>query len=318
MKLSIVMLAYNHESFIAQALESIVDQKVNFDFELLVGEDCSTDNTRQVLKEYQGKFGQKMNAIFREENIGAKENVMDLLKRCRGEYIAFLEGDDYWIDENKLQRQVDFLDSHAEYICVAHECMVVDQAGNEATLPYSFHEKIINNEFTAENLIRLEQPGQTATVMVRNAQEIVPELLETLKEYTYELDSIMPIFLLKKGKIAVFSEKMSAYRYYVQTGKDNFSSLIERIGFQKNALYHMRKLDAIKAVGKHAGFNMDISPYQLMWVRNMWRYTKENFTFRNLMYCLLLFMKADKKISILKEYGKAVKRRHTGEYRGAR
>jgi glycosyltransferase involved in cell wall biosynthesis len=111
-KVSVCMMTYNHERFIAQAIESVLEQKTSFDLELVIGEDCSTDGTRKIVAEYARKYPEKIKAMFRETNLGMTANGIQTLRECRGRYIALLEGDDYWTDPLKLQKQVDFLDVH--------------------------------------------------------------------------------------------------------------------------------------------------------------------------------------------------------------
>ena len=105
-KVSVCMITYNHERFIAQAIESVLEQKTTFDFELVIGEDCSTDETGKIVMSYAEKYPDKVRAIFREKNIGATHNFINTLNQCRGQYVALLEGDDYWIDPMKLELQI--------------------------------------------------------------------------------------------------------------------------------------------------------------------------------------------------------------------
>src|SRR3712207_1086613 len=102
MKVSVLMLAYNHEKFIAQALDSALMQQVNFDYEIVIGEDCSTDNTRDILIRYQKEYPHRIRLLLPEKNLGMHDNLIQTFKACRGDYIAFLEGDDYWTSPNKL------------------------------------------------------------------------------------------------------------------------------------------------------------------------------------------------------------------------
>lgn len=111
MKVSVLMPTYNHESTIAQAIESFLAQKTTFDVELLVNDDCSTDNTYQVALGYAQKHPQ-IKLFKQSTNQGLLPNYKFLLEQAQGEYLAVLESDDYWIDENKLQKQVDYLDAH--------------------------------------------------------------------------------------------------------------------------------------------------------------------------------------------------------------
>lgn len=128
MKLSVAMITYNQERFIGQAIESILAQNVNFDYEIVIGEDCSTDGTRAVVLDFQRRYPDRIVVLLRERNIGAMRNFAGTIAVCRGHYLAILEGDDYWSCTNKLQRQVDFLDTHPDWaVCcsraeVRNEC----------------------------------------------------------------------------------------------------------------------------------------------------------------------------------------------------
>jgi glycosyltransferase involved in cell wall biosynthesis len=108
------MITYNHVPYITQAIEGVLQQKVNFPIELVIGEDCSTDGTREIVFEYQKKHPDIIRVITSDENVGAKKNGYRTKKACRGKYIAFCEGDDYWHNLYKLQKQVDYLESHQE------------------------------------------------------------------------------------------------------------------------------------------------------------------------------------------------------------
>jgi glycosyltransferase involved in cell wall biosynthesis len=107
-----MIITYNHEKFVAQALNSILTQRVNFDYENVVGEDHSKDGTREILMDFHQRHPQRIVPLLRDKNMGAVPNTGATLAACRGTYIAPLEGDDYWTDEHTLQKQIDFLDSH--------------------------------------------------------------------------------------------------------------------------------------------------------------------------------------------------------------
>jgi len=118
MKVSVAMITYNHERFIGQAIECVLAQSVNFDYEIVIGEDCSTDGTRAIIQDFQRRYPSRIVPLFRQHNIGAMRNYQGTVGSCRGQYLALLEGDDYWTCKDKLQRQVDFLDAHPDWaIC---------------------------------------------------------------------------------------------------------------------------------------------------------------------------------------------------------
>ena len=109
---SVHMLAYNHSAYIREAIESVLSQQTEFEFELVIGEDCSQDDTRAICCEYQKKYPDRVRVLWSEKRAGIRENYFRTLSRCRGEFIAFCEGDDYWIDDGRLQRQVDVMRAH--------------------------------------------------------------------------------------------------------------------------------------------------------------------------------------------------------------
>jgi glycosyltransferase involved in cell wall biosynthesis len=112
---SVKMITYNHEPYIAQAIEGVLMQETNFPIELVIGEDCSTDRTREIVLDYQRKHPEMIRVITAQKNVGAHKNSLRTSKACRGKYIAFCEGDDYWTDPYKLQKQVDFLEANPDY-----------------------------------------------------------------------------------------------------------------------------------------------------------------------------------------------------------
>lgn len=113
-KVSICVITYNHQDYIKQCLESIISQQTNFDFEIVIGEDCSPDHTASIVEKY-AISNPNINFLDNVKNLGPIDNFIRTLKACKGKYIAFCEGDDYWIDENKLQKQVEFLEQNPNY-----------------------------------------------------------------------------------------------------------------------------------------------------------------------------------------------------------
>ena len=109
------MLTYNHEQYVAEAVESVLMQKTNFLVVLVIAEDFSTDQTRIILTDYQKRFPDKIKLILQHKNVGLKQNRFDLFNNLESDYIAVLEGDDFWTDPLKLQKQVDFLENNPDY-----------------------------------------------------------------------------------------------------------------------------------------------------------------------------------------------------------
>lgn len=123
-RVSVVCITYNHEQYLGEALDSFIAQQTTFPFKILVGDDCSSDGTRDVLSEYAGRYPDLIIPYYRERNYGAQRNLIDLCKRAGTEYIAFCEGDDYWTDPLKLQKQFDFMELHNDLRACFHDTLI--------------------------------------------------------------------------------------------------------------------------------------------------------------------------------------------------
>ena len=165
MTVSVCMITYNHENYISEAIKSILMQTTSFDFEIIIGDDCSSDNTTSIIQEFHSKYPDKIIPVIRKENIGMLPNFIDVLQKAKGKYIALLEGDDYWTDPNKLQKQVDFLEANPDYVLCSHNGTILDEIGTGQT-----GKKLIKTdtdyEFNTEDLL-ISNRASTLTVMFR-------------------------------------------------------------------------------------------------------------------------------------------------------
>jgi len=206
MKVSVAMITYNHEEFIAQAVESALMQETDFDYEIVIGEDCSTDGTGEILKTYQKVHPDKVRVLPRERNLGIHRNFVDTLGSCTGKYVALLEGDDYWISPHKLQKQVDFLDNHPECVLSFHNVKQFYQDGSrEAMLRNSIDQKAI---LSLEDVL-VDHSITTCSVMFRNG------LVTELPPWFYTLpvgDWPFWILLAQHGNLGYINEVMASYR----------------------------------------------------------------------------------------------------------
>ena len=165
---TVSMLVYNHGRYLRQALDSVLMQKVNFRYQIVVGEDASTDDSRDILLEYADRFPDRFRLILHEQNVGIEENVNSKLPYLTGEFIAPLEGDDYWTDPEKLQKQVDFLRTNPKYTAVSHQIETVDEEGNAISDGFLNGLYCSEGEFTLQDLLNYRMPGQTASMVFRN------------------------------------------------------------------------------------------------------------------------------------------------------
>lgn len=135
-KVSVYVLTYNQELYVAQTIESIVCQKTTFSYELIIADDYSTDKTRDICLEYQKKYPTLIQLILQDKNRGVVDNYKSVLRCCRGEYIAGCGGDDYWCDDYKLQKHVDFMDKHDGVVVTYHDAKSIDK--DDKTISSSF------------------------------------------------------------------------------------------------------------------------------------------------------------------------------------
>lgn len=202
-KVSIVTICYKQEKYIAQALESFVSQKTNFDFEVIVGDDASPDDTQKIIKEYADKYPEIIKPILRRHNVGPGENVKDVYNRATGEYLAICEGDDFFTDENKLQIQVDYMEAHPDVSICFHPVKVFYQ--NKEKEDKEFRPKRISVEALLKNNFI-----QTNSVMARrqNYEDMPVDIMPG--------DWYMNLFHAQFGKIGYIDKVMSAYRKHDQ------------------------------------------------------------------------------------------------------
>lgn len=248
---SIFVPTYNHENYIVQALDSILMQKTQYTYEVFVGEDCSTDNTRQVLKAWEKAHPGKFTILYREENMNKKKiyNSLDLKLRCKGKYIIGLEGDDFWTDPMKLEKQVTFLENHPEYYAVSHNCIVVgaDSEANSEDYP-----ECKDTEYTLRHFASEVMPGQLTTLLSRNYMTDEGFDKELLFIPYGPGDRKLYFSIAAQGRIYCMQETMSAYRH-ITSGGSSFSATYVR-NYEKEVQYlydrmtYAQKLDNREAL----------------------------------------------------------------------
>lgn len=204
--LSVCMVTYNHEKFIEQAINGILSQKFCFKLEIVIGEDCSTDNTRQLCIQYKEKYPDIIKLNLPQTNQGAQPNFIDTYKLCTGKYIALCEGDDYWTDENKLQKQVDFLEQNPDFSLSSHNSAILAHNGNLLYDP-----PLDKTVYTTENLIDLDWGIMTASIVFRRSEFYFPDWFKDVRNGDYALQ----LLLSTKGNINYFPEYMSVYRRHL-------------------------------------------------------------------------------------------------------
>ncbi|MCO6499922.1 MAG: glycosyltransferase [Vicingus serpentipes] len=169
----VITCAYNHENFISQCIESVLNQKTSFKFRYIIGEDCSKDNTRKIIEEYFLKHKDIIVPVYHKNNLGPSENTRELFSLVKAKYVAFIDGDDYWCDSLKLQRQVDFLENNSDYAACYHGCKFVDE--NNLVIKESKSKQY--SSFNKDELLCSEGALITNTVLFRNELDF-PEFME--------------------------------------------------------------------------------------------------------------------------------------------
>ncbi len=232
MEISILVITYNHKSYIRQALESVIAQKINVSYEILILDDASTDGTQDILKEYKSRYPNIISLYLRKENTyHPTKNGYFLTSKARGKYIAILEGDDFWIDERKLQKQYDFLESNKEFSACMTDLKVVDEYNTEIA-DIKVYEKLKNNIYTLQDFSILKMPGMVATMMARNYFNIKEYSIMT-KAAKDMGDITQYMLLIFKGSIYQMDDKTAAYRYVSMDGRNNFNSINKENKFRK-------------------------------------------------------------------------------------
>jgi glycosyltransferase involved in cell wall biosynthesis len=217
-KVSVLMITYNHARFIRQALDSVLAQKTDFPYEVVIGDDASPDGTGGILAEYAEKFPDRIRLLRRAQNIGMNANLADTLAACRGEYVAMLEGDDYWTDDQKLARQAGFLDGHPECVSCFHNVVVFSDDANAVVAGYhaqpdgrqlmcapDLPARVSQSDLIRRNVI------PTCSVMFRRSSA------GTLPPWFTKLqlgDQPLHILCTEHGLAAYLPEVMGAYRLH--------------------------------------------------------------------------------------------------------
>jgi len=204
---SVVMITYGHEKYIRQAIEGVLMQQGDFDLEFVIANDCSPDNTDAVVQDVLSHHPNAhwIRYVKHEKNIGMMPNFIFALQQATGKYIALCDGDDYWTDPYKLQKQVDFLEANPDYVLSFHKVKILKTNGE---LVDDFITKVPENYETQETLARLGNYIHTPSVVFRNViKEFPPEFsLSPIGDY------FLYMILADYGKLKYFEEEMAVYR----------------------------------------------------------------------------------------------------------
>lgn len=228
---SVFMVTYNHRLYLAQAIEGVIAQKTDFPIELVIGEDCSSDNTREIALDYQRRYPQLIRVIYSDINVGAEANGIRVIRACRGKFVAFCDGDDYWVDPKKLQAQVDILSKFNEIDICIHSC---------------YRKSVLLNNETLFGVRSSSDCTLTLGDMITDEKVIVPSasmlirrnVLMSISTWIDETkppggDFFIQVFASMRGGAYYLNKPMSVYRTdvpgsWTQTLNTNFEVLLEK------------------------------------------------------------------------------------------
>ena len=178
---SVYVITYNHEKYISEAIDSFLMQKTDFPFEIVIGEDCSTDNTRKIVEEYKKKYPNIIKIIVGEKNVGMHKNAQRTIEACRGKYLAICEGDDYWIDKDKLQIQINEMKNYPNIDFSFHLASSIDNLGMKIESKLKKKDKL----YSLKEIITADfHLVQTNTIMIKK---------EKMDKLNFDLISKSPV-----------------------------------------------------------------------------------------------------------------------------
>jgi glycosyltransferase involved in cell wall biosynthesis len=255
-KVSVLIITYNQQRFIRKAIDSALAQQTSFPIEILVGDDFSSDGTREIIQEYERQYPGLVKGVLHPRNMGKNGgiNFLETLKLAAGEYYALMDGDDYWTNEHKLQKQADFLDAHPDYSTVFHNAVITYEDGTPEHLLNGPDTKPF---FTIDDLIGEEEIWfmATSSTMYRNS---IREYPAWFKE---SVSGDIPRLILKakQGKIGYLPDVMSVYRK--NQGGTSFTDKYDDAAFLRN------RIAMYEAINQELG-----GKYDLPLKRNIARY----------------------------------------------
>lgn len=217
-KVIVAITTYNLEKYVSQAINSVLSQETDFDYKIVIADDCSTDGTIDILNKYKNMYPSKIELLFSDHNLGSLANSNRIFDGLNCEYFIFLDGDDYWLDKGMLQKQVNFLDSHSDYTLCAGNTRYLK---NDKLLGFIVEKEKINKTYTFQSMLNDEIPFvHTSALMVRNVifKDGLPRCFKdaenTFENCALRGEDFRRILHLEKGLLYVMDEVFSVYRIH--------------------------------------------------------------------------------------------------------
>lgn len=249
---SVCCLAYKHEKYISQAIDSFVMQQTNFQFEIVIGEDCSPDRTRKIIQQYADRYPHLIKPIFHQENVGAINNFLSVISQCKGTFVAICEGDDYWTDPCKLQVQVDAMLSAGRECSLSFHAATIVDATDES-------EKRVKRSARHDRIFQVDEMitggGSlicTPSMMFR--RDVLNNLPEYFKQYSAS-DYALSLVAASSGITIYLNRVFCAYRVNVSSSATTVMSgmdLSEALKYRINSIQMLNAFNAL-TFGEYSG-----------------------------------------------------------------
>ena len=284
---SIYCLAYNHDKYIRDCLDGFINQKTNFKYEVIVHDDASTDFTAKIIQEYADRYPNVIIPILQKENryskIGVRLIDQYVLPVCRGKYVAVCEGDDYWCDDNKLQKQVNVLENNPEYVACVHQTKILDCRNGKESLISPYNEDCIVE--VEKVLSRGGAVFQTSSLMYRKElDERRPDFCFVTRQVA---DYPFAIYLALSGSIYFLNDVMSVYRMYTEGSWTVYNASKPNIEHRKDMIKMWMLADKYSDFKYHKLWKNEILNFEYY----IWKHTKEFSILGNKHFWLLPFSK---------------------------
>lgn len=228
--LSVIMITYNHELYIKQAIESVLNQKVNFEYEILVGDDASTDYTVDIVRKMEREYPERIRLFENKKNVGASKNLYNLFMHARGKYVTRLEGDDYWELTPNLQKSIDFLDQNNQYIGISRANKNFSELRNEI-ISISHNPRLPKNVATYETWRRCIGIG---TPIYRNFYKNAEEDFSVMyKSGRMATENALGFLLMTHGNVYMTDEPWEVKRCDRIATASNYNTIYSRLEIAK-------------------------------------------------------------------------------------
>ncbi|WP_423217814.1 glycosyltransferase family 2 protein [Streptococcus equinus] len=224
MKVSIICTNYNKEAWIEEAIQSFLNQKCNFDYEIILVDDASSDHSPQIIEHYAKQFPEKIKAVFHQENLGITKTWIEVCKLAQGDYIARCDGDDYWTDEYKLQKQVEILDKSESSSWSCSDFDIISESG-ELRHKEAIKNGIIRKMSSFEEMLAFRGMTMSSTWLVD--RKLMLEVNEAISPDAVDDTFCLQLELFTKTELTFLPEATTVYRLH--EGSDSHPASVEKM-----------------------------------------------------------------------------------------